>query len=131
MPSREIAPFNNIILDHINLRGFISHNGELQGDLDLNPPRPHLLAINETQLTKTIKELTFGGYTFVSRLDRRDGRQGGGIALFALPEVTACITLLDHAADVQHERSWHAPHGDLGPVLLCIWYRPPRPCEIL
>ena len=35
MPSRKIVPFNIIILDHINLRGFIRHNGELQGHLDL------------------------------------------------------------------------------------------------
>ena len=112
------------------MHGFISHNGALQRHLDLNSSRPHLLTINETQLTRIVKEVTLGGYTLVSRLDRRDGRQGGGIALFALPHIAACITLLEHAADIHHERSWHALHGDLGPVLLCIWYRPPCPGEI-
>ena len=41
----------------------------------------------------------------MSRLDRRDGRQGGGIALFALLDIADCITLLEHASDDAHERS--------------------------
>ena len=130
MPSRNFAPFNNIILDHVNLRGFITHSAELQGHVELNVPKPHLLAINETHLTRAVKDASFGGYTLVSRLDRRDGRKQGGIALFALPRIAACITLLEHASNEDHERSWHALHGDLGPVLLCIWYRAPCRGEI-
>ena len=72
-----------------------------------------------------MEELCLPGYVLISRLDRRDGRKQAGIALFALPEIAACVTLLEHASDISHERSWHAVHGDLGPVLLCIWYRPP------
>ena len=88
------------------------------------------MALNETHLQRTVTELTLGGYSLVSRLDRRDGRKQGGIALFALPEVASSITLLEHAADETHERSWHAIHADLGPILLCVWYRPPCPGEI-
>ena len=114
----------------MNLRGFISHKAERQGRLELNVPKPHLLALNETHLRRTVQELTLGGYSLVSRLDRRDGRMKGGIALFALPEVASCITLLEHATDHTHERSWHAIHADLGPILLCIWYRPPCHGEV-
>ena len=112
------------------MRGYVSHKAELQGHLDLNTPKPHLVALNETHLQRTVAELTLGGYSLVSRLDRRDGRQKGGIALFALPEVASCITMLEHAVDDTHERSWHVIHADLGPILLCIWYRPPCPGEI-
>ena len=93
--------------------------------MELNVPKSHLLAINETHLKTAVKDAIFGGYTLVSRLDRRDGRKYCGIALFALPGIAACITLLEHASNEDHERSWHALHGDLGPVLLCIWYRAP------
>ena len=78
-----------------------------------------------------IKELSLCGYTLVSRLDRRDGRKQGGIALFASPKLADCTTLLEHASDDTHERSWHVLQGDFGPVLLCVWYRPPTSGEVL
>ena len=125
MPSRDLALFNHIILEPMNLRSFIRNNAELQGHLELNTPKTHLLALNETHLTRTVKELSLGGYILISRLDRRYGRRQGGIALFALPELADCITLLEHASDVTHKRSWHALHGNLVPVLLCVLYRLP------
>ena len=130
MPSCTSTPFNRFTLDHINIRGFTSHRTELQAHLDLNGPKPQLLAINETWLQRSVEEIAVGGYTLVSRLDRRDGRAGGGIALFALPTVASSVTLLEHAGDESHERSWLAIHADLGPVLLCIWYRPPHHGEV-
>ena len=31
-----------------------------------------------------------------------------------------------HICDsVNHERSWHILHSNIGPVLLALWYRPP------
>ena len=105
MPSRNFALFNSIILDHVNVRGLASHKCELNGHLELNHPKPHLLALNETHLLRTVEELCLPGYVLISRLDRRDGRKQGGIALFALPEIAACVTLLEHASDISHERS--------------------------
>ena len=83
----------------------------------------------ETHLRRTVQDATLGGYVLVSRLDRRVGEKGG-IALFALPEVADNITLLDHAKDEEHEWSWHVLHADVGPILLCIWYRPPNRGEV-
>ena len=120
--------FLYIILDHVNIPVLISHKTELQGHLDLNAPKAHLLALNETHLQRG--DLSVGGYCVVARLDRRDGRSGGGITLLAVPEVAPCITLLEHAQDLSHERSWFAIHADLGAVLLCVWYRPPCRGEI-
>ena len=99
--------------------------------MERNSPKPHLLALSETHLTRTVKELSLGGYTLVSRLDRRDGRKQGGIALFASPKLADCTTLLEHASDDTHERSWHVLQGDFGPVVLCVWYRPPTSGEVL
>ena len=93
MPSRKLAPFNLIILDHVNVNGFINHNCELQGHLDLNNPKPHLVALNKPHLTCNVKPFPLVDIIWVSRLDRRDGRQGGGIALFAFSKIADCIIL--------------------------------------
>ena len=84
---------------------------------------PHLLAINESFLDKSIAEVSVSGYRLVSRRDRRDGSHGG-ILLFAMDAVANSVTLLRHSES--DERSWHVVHSDAGPYLLCVWYR--RPC---
>ena len=33
------------------------------------------------------------------------------------------MVLLEHSET--HERSWHTVHTAQGPLLLCVWYRPP------
>ena len=98
-----------------------SHLAELHGHILLNGA-PKLLAINETFLDKSTKDVVLAGYTVVSRSDRVDG-SGGGILLFAANKVHDCITFLEHSDS--HERSWHAIHADASPFLLCVWYRPP------
>ncbi len=104
----------------------MSHLAELKGHITLNGP-PLLLAINETFLDKSVEKILLGGFQEISRRDRRDG-SGGGVMLFAADKIAAYVTLIEHSAT--HERSWHAIHSDTGPVLLCVWYRPPNPGEI-
>ena len=61
----------------------------------------------------------------VSQLDRRNRLRGdrGRIALYALDGVEQSVVhLADSPAD---ERSWYIIHADSGPILLCLWYRPP------
>ena len=94
---------------------------------------PHLLALNETFLNRSIGHVAVSCYSLVSRRDRRAGdcerdKRGGGIALFALSAVAQNITLLQHSES--YERSWHILHADLGPILFCIWYRPPCSGEV-
>ena len=110
-----------ITILHSNIRGFISHSTELLGQIELLTTKPSFISLNETLLDASIEDLTLSGYTLVSRKDRED-RQGGGIALFCLPEIFDTIT---HLEDSKFERSWHTLHSDMGPVLLGIWYRPP------
>ena len=85
--------------------------------------------MTETWLCRKTKALTLTGYTRVSRLDRRVGRPDrGGIALFAKDEFAENIV---HVGDSPvDERSWHIVHCDCGPVLLCLWYRPPNRNEV-
>ena len=65
----------------------------------------------------------------MSRLDRRTGQQGGGIALFARADVASQVV---HIGDsLVHERSWHVVHTDNGPILFGVWYRPPCRGEVL
>ena len=71
---------------------------------------------------------TLTGYVLVSRLDRRTGQKGGGIALFARADVASQVV---HIGDsLIHERSWHVVHVDNGPMLLGVWYRPPCRGEV-
>lgn len=80
-----------------------------------------LVAINETFLDKSVGIMNLSGYELVSRRDRDS--YGGGIALFCLTRFFDTITHLDNEAD--YERSWHTLHSNLGPILVCVWYRPP------
>ena len=61
------------------------------------------------------------GYFSVSRRDRNDGRQGGGIAPYAAERTR----YMGHIDSIDAERSWHIIHADVGPILLGVWYRPP------
>ncbi len=120
--------FSSFTIDHVNIRGFTSHRAELEGHIKLNGDKPHLLAINETFLTRAVESATVSGYVLVSRRDRQDESGWGGVAAFALPSVAPYVTLLEQAQEF--EGSWHVIHSDVGPVLLCVWYRPPAPGEL-
>ena len=124
------AQFSSFTIDHINIRGWRSHNAELAGHVRLHGA-PHIIAVNESHLDRSVLEPgpEFAGYVRVARLDRRDGRTKGGILAYVRSDVEQRVTFLQHARDLTHERSWFTIHGDIGPVLLCIWYRPPSPGE--
>jgi hypothetical protein len=112
---------------HLNLRGFVSHQAELQHRI-AQSGFPDLVGITESFLDKSTSTAALIGYTLISRLDRRDGRQGGGIALFARDSIASNIV---HIADSPlSERSWHILHTHQGPLLVGLWYRPPCYGEI-
>ena len=104
----------------VNIRSLKKNADELTSRLtDL---QPDLLAVNETWLDESVEDFALEGYTKVSRLDRRDGRQGGGIMLFAKDAFRNCVHLEDSPCA---ELSWHMLHTSLGPVFLAVWYRAP------
>ena len=90
---------------------------------------PDFVAITETWLDRGTERCDLAGYHRVSRLDRRQGIRSdrGGIAFFAREGLQDSIV---HIADSEaDERSWHVVHADAGPILVCVWYRPPSPGE--
>ena len=128
--ARSLPPVesDDITFLHVNIQGFRSHAAELAARVELLPVKPALLLLNETFLDQSVVEIAVPGYQLVARLDRRDGRQGGGVAVFALEVYAAQVT---HLADSEHdERAWLLIHSDLGPILVCCWYRPPCAGEV-
>ena len=123
--SRPLSPVEsyNITILHCNIRGFLSHTTELEGRLTLLSYKPMIITLNETFLDESVKAITLSGYSLISRRDR--DCHGGGIALFCLESIFDAITHLKDSEE--YERSWHTLHSDLGPLLLCNWYRPPNP----
>jgi hypothetical protein len=112
---------------HINIRSLSGHLAELTARINLLPELPTLICINETWLDKSIENIALAGYNVVGRHDRQDGRQGGGVILFARDCYANNVTLIEKSGDA--ERLWATIHSDLGPYLLCVWYRPPIPGE--
>ena len=113
-----------------NNRGFLLTKAELEAHLQLLDTTPTFVGLTETLLNEGTKdtEVQLTGYTLVSRRDRKDGRKGGGVALFVKNEHKSCVNLLKHSED--SERSWHLVHTGHGPVLLGLWYRPPARGEV-
>ncbi len=111
---------------HLNVCDFDAHAHLLDAALALCD-FPEFVAITETHLTKNVPcRLT--KYELVSRRDRPDQRGWGGIALFARHDVHASIVFVRESATL--ELTWHTLHADVGPLLLGVWYRPPRRGEI-
>ena len=108
---------------HMNVQGLLSSVDELAGYILLMKTRPSILCLNETFLDDSIGDVPIEGYTLISRLDRRDGRSCGGIAVYALHSLASRITCVFHSK--AHERTWMLIHTDRGAYLLGSWYRPP------
>ena len=82
---------------HVNAQGLLSSLDELVGYLLLMKKLPSILCLNETFLDPSVGDVDIEGYTLVSRLDRRDGRQCGGIAVYVLHALVNQVTLLCHS----------------------------------
>ena len=61
-------------------------------------------------------------YMQISRHDRHDGENRGGVIAFARIDVKNVVFISN--SDVA-ERSWHYLHLDTGTIAICNWYRPP------
>ena len=104
---------------NLNMHGFMAHKAELEVHLE-SMSFPALVGITETFLDTSVQHISLSSYTVISRLDRRSGRKGGGIALFARDDISHCIVHVGDSAS--HERSWHIIHSDSGPLLIELWY---------
>ena len=138
---REGVKKNNVSLCefsvlHINLRGWRSHVDELAVYCSSFSVKPTLVAVNETFLNKSV-DASLPGYCVVGRRDRDSSnincfvdnlQSWGGIVSFISEEYKgAAVEVLESSTA---ERLWIVLHCDMGPLLLCIWYRPPAPSDI-
>ena len=114
---------------HLNVCGFDvgAHTHLLDTLLSLQD-FPEFVAITETHLTPTIEIPKLSRYHLVSRRDRPDHRGWGGVALFARHDVFESIVFIKESDTL--ELTWHTLHSDIGPLLLDVWYRPPKKGEV-
>ena len=127
--SKPVPPWSSFCLTilNLNVRGFLSHKTELEAHLELLC-YPLLVGMTETFLTSSTLHPTLHNYTLISRLDRRDGRNAGGVILFGRDDIASQIV---HFRDSdQHERVWYVLHTDSGLLFIGLWYRPPQRGEI-
>ena len=107
------------------LPGLKSHLAEISARIHLAPTKPRLLYLNETFLDKAILDLATPSYDLAVRRDRNDGRQCGGVVVYALTSVASSVTVCGISPVA--ERVGVLIHSDHGPFLVCCWYRPPEP----
>ena len=121
---------------HVNIRGWRSHCDELSAYLNLLEHKPTLVAINESFVNRSVL-VVLPGYVLVGRRDRHcsdvnphiDNLQSwGGILLFVAQEYDGAVVQVLESDTA--ERLWFILHCDVGPILVCIWYRPPAPSDI-
>ena len=77
---------------------------------------PHLVLLQETWLNCNFEDVILPGYQVISRRDRSDQENRGGIISFARVDVfnIVCVKV---SADA--ERSWHYLHLDHGTIAIC------------
>ena len=86
--------------------------------------RPSIICLIETWLSPSTASAELFGYSLVIRRDRDDGRTGGGVIIFDIAELANFVVPI-YTSTVS-ERIWCVLHSDIGPFLLCAWYRPPE-----
>ena len=117
---------NDVVIVQFNLRGFLSKHAELASYVQL--AGPDVVCLTETLLDPSIDEISLPGYRLVLRRDRDDGREGGGVAVFASDAIANNVVHIESSPS--SERVWHIVHGIQGCFLLGVWYRPPEPGEV-
>ena len=120
--SAEMSVDTTFKLFHFNPRGLGGNIAETTA-LVKAIGSPEIAGFTETWIERG--DVKLSGYHLVSQLNRRNAVRGdrGGIALYARDGFQdSVVHLADSPTD---ERAWYIIHADSGPVLLCLWYRPP------
>ena len=103
----------------INIRCLHANRTELE--FHLAQRRPHVVLFQETWLNVSHEEISLTEYRTISRRDRKEEENRGGILTLARKDFNKIVHVENAASE---ERSWHFLH--LGPevILLGNWYRP-------
>ena len=104
----------------VNIRCLGAHLDELQ--FHLSQHSPHVVLLQETWLDKSTEEVRIHNYMTVSRKDRSDDPNRGGVLTLARKDFNKLV-FVEHSKAA--ERSWHFLHLDTDILLLGNWYRSP------
>ena len=73
----------------VNIQCLLAHVAELEYQLEVH--RPHVVLIQETWLCKEEKEVQISGYEVISRKDRKDIENRGGILVLQREDFNGLI----------------------------------------
>jgi len=103
----------------INIRCLLANLVELNRQLELH--QPHVVLIQETWLNSSVEHVDVSGYVQVSRRDRKETDNRGGILTLQRRDFNALV----HIANCpDEERSWHFMQLGVETILVGNWYRP-------
>jgi hypothetical protein len=108
-----------ILVYSVNIRCMLSNLQLLLNQLEQH--RPHIVLIQETWLDKSVEKIAVVGYTEVSRRDRKETANRGGIVTLQRSDFNGLVHIKN--CD-EEERSWHFLKVGIETVLLANWYRP-------
>ena len=111
---------DTLVIYSINIRCLLNNLTELSHQI--NRLQPQIVLVQESWLNESIDNVSLPGYNCISRRDRAEQENRGGIICFARQDLGNLVHL--KKSDVA-ERSWDLLHTDTGSILICNWYRPP------
>ena len=103
----------------LNIRSLRAHKAELESHLEAL--HPHLVLLQETWLDKSHEEIQLMNYVLVSRRDRSDTDNRGGIVTYRRSDFNRVAHISNSESE---ERSWHFLNLEPEIILLGNWYRP-------
>ena len=87
----------------VNIQCLLARIDELAAQLELH--QPHVVCLQETWLDASTKDVTIPGYEVISRRDRHDGENRGGIMTLKRSDFNGLVHIEN--AKSGEERSWH------------------------
>ena len=81
-----------------------------------------IVLVQETWLDASVEKVILPGYILLSRLDRSENENRGGVCAFCRDSIKNVVLW---KTSPSAERVWHIAHRDTGAVAICNWYRPP------
>ena len=103
----------------INIRCLLANLAELCHQV--KEMSPHFVLSQESWLNKSIEGVSLLNYRVISRRDRSEGENRGGVITYARLDVLNIVCVKE---SLDAERVWHYLHLDVGAVAICNWYRP-------
>ena len=103
----------------LNIQCLQAHLVELEYHLDMH--KPHIVLLQETWLDASTESVTIANYNVVSRRDRSERANRGGVLTLARSDFNRLAHIENSTLE---ERSWHYLHMDSEILLLGNWYRP-------